>query len=447
MTVREYIGARYVPLFMGDWDDTQTYEPLSIVQYEGNSFTSRQYVPAGIEISNETYWAETGNFNAQVEQYREEVLTFDGRISAIEPEEINGNTATGSQKTYEITDDDDKPNIIYDAKFGYGAALNYNTNILPIMHVATTYLNQSSLVYGNNYTATNVNAQNTDFESPMLHRNQDDTMNIDCATFCLLVAMYTVYGNSGYNRQGGQIQALPNYKFNETSLAYRKWNRTSFTQATNRLLTGNWAKMLYDMGELIPITHISQIQPGMVLFVESSPYDDSEYHWNGISHCEICLFNMSNEIIIIDSNSTYGGNSVGFRKLSADNVELPRIKWGWMIPDCNIFEGSISGYQANLSLTDNRTWERDMSREGTVVLYNPAASSKTFDVEITFHNDVPNRDDVVITKSVTLSTKRSIPFVLPYKSSISITADDTTDQFTVKVDESWYSCNYDPYIP
>ena len=84
MTVREYIGARYVPLMMGDWDDTATYEPLSIVLYQGNSYTSRQYVPAGIEITNETYWACSGNYNAQVEAYREEVQTFDDRIETLE---------------------------------------------------------------------------------------------------------------------------------------------------------------------------------------------------------------------------------------------------------------------------------------------------------------------------------------------------------------------------
>lgn len=86
MTVREYIGARYVPLFMGDWDNTKTYEPLSIVLDSGNSYTSRQYVPTGVDITNETYWAETGNFNAQVEAYRNEVLAIldyfdDGKIT------------------------------------------------------------------------------------------------------------------------------------------------------------------------------------------------------------------------------------------------------------------------------------------------------------------------------------------------------------------------------
>lgn len=76
MSVREYIGARYVPLFMGEWDNSNTYEPLSIVMHEGNSYTSRQAVPAGIAITNEVYWAETGNYNAQVETYRQEVLAY-----------------------------------------------------------------------------------------------------------------------------------------------------------------------------------------------------------------------------------------------------------------------------------------------------------------------------------------------------------------------------------
>lgn len=68
----KYVGARYVPLFADpiQWDETKqtTYEPLTIVLYQGNSYTSKQYVPTGIDITNEDYWAETGNFNAQLEQ-------------------------------------------------------------------------------------------------------------------------------------------------------------------------------------------------------------------------------------------------------------------------------------------------------------------------------------------------------------------------------------------
>lgn len=82
--VRQYVGARYVPVFADplEWSDTIGYEPLTVVLHEGNSYTSRQSVPVGIDIGNATYWAETGNYNAQIEAYRQEVLACDGRITA-----------------------------------------------------------------------------------------------------------------------------------------------------------------------------------------------------------------------------------------------------------------------------------------------------------------------------------------------------------------------------
>lgn len=84
MSVREYIGARYVPLFMGEWDALVDYEPLCVVTHLGDSYTSRRDVPAGTSLTDETYWAVSGQYNAQVEAYRNEVRTFDGRITQCE---------------------------------------------------------------------------------------------------------------------------------------------------------------------------------------------------------------------------------------------------------------------------------------------------------------------------------------------------------------------------
>lgn len=77
-----------MPLFADpiDWDRTKTYEPLTIVYHQGNSYTSRQSVPAGVDITDTTYWALTGNYNAQIEQYRKETasklstVTTDGTL-------------------------------------------------------------------------------------------------------------------------------------------------------------------------------------------------------------------------------------------------------------------------------------------------------------------------------------------------------------------------------
>ena len=61
-----YIGARYVPIMAGDWDSTREYEALSVVQYQGDSYTSKMYVPVGVDIANTQYWVKTGTFNQQV---------------------------------------------------------------------------------------------------------------------------------------------------------------------------------------------------------------------------------------------------------------------------------------------------------------------------------------------------------------------------------------------
>lgn len=68
-----YVGHRYVPKIFGEWSKENTYEGLSIVTFEGASYTSKKHVPVGVDIKNEEYWVCTGNYNAQIEYYRKEV--------------------------------------------------------------------------------------------------------------------------------------------------------------------------------------------------------------------------------------------------------------------------------------------------------------------------------------------------------------------------------------
>lgn len=85
MAVRQYVGARYVPKFYqnsqnplsSEWEGNKAYEALTIVTYNNSSYTSKIPVPAGIgnPAQNPTYWVVTGNYNAQVEQYRQETET------------------------------------------------------------------------------------------------------------------------------------------------------------------------------------------------------------------------------------------------------------------------------------------------------------------------------------------------------------------------------------
>lgn len=104
---RQYVGARYVPKLMGEWNKALQYEPLSIVTHLGNSFTSKVPVPVNIDITNTDYWVNTGNYNAQVEAYRTETAQLKTAL----------NNETANRKNA------DKDNILW---IGDSYSENYN---------------------------------------------------------------------------------------------------------------------------------------------------------------------------------------------------------------------------------------------------------------------------------------------------------------------------------
>lgn len=89
---RQYIGARYVPKFFQgvngstEWAAGLQYEPLTIVTYLGNSFTSKVPVPAGVgnPADNPVYWANTGNFNPQLDRINQELNGVKQNIADIQ---------------------------------------------------------------------------------------------------------------------------------------------------------------------------------------------------------------------------------------------------------------------------------------------------------------------------------------------------------------------------
>lgn len=90
MSLNQYKGMRYTPLIWADesgsheWTqsiaNSTEFEHLTVVTYQGSSYTSRKIVPPGIGITNNAYWVRTGDYNAQVAIYREEVSNFSGNI-------------------------------------------------------------------------------------------------------------------------------------------------------------------------------------------------------------------------------------------------------------------------------------------------------------------------------------------------------------------------------
>lgn len=163
--VRQYIGARYVPLFAdpAEWDDKRTYEPLTIVIHQGNSYTSRQYVPAGIDITNNEYWALTGNYNAQIEQYHQEVQNL-------------ANTANSSKEILDSinwTNPENAAEWINNAEHSE-TQTTANTNALTALNSETT--EKATKVYNiiqtNNYKRYTINIKKNNIDDTNLINNE-----------------------------------------------------------------------------------------------------------------------------------------------------------------------------------------------------------------------------------------------------------------------------------
>ncbi len=59
----KYVGMRYVPKFAEpmEWDSGRMYEPLTIVGHDGDTYVSKRYIAAGVDIGDEGCWARTSN--------------------------------------------------------------------------------------------------------------------------------------------------------------------------------------------------------------------------------------------------------------------------------------------------------------------------------------------------------------------------------------------------
>lgn len=94
MAVRQYIGARYVPLYAGDWDATRNYEPLTIVtDANGNSFTSLKDVPAGTALTDRNYWIQTSSFSGAVDSLQRRVNSVESDVSTLQSDVSGAQTS------------------------------------------------------------------------------------------------------------------------------------------------------------------------------------------------------------------------------------------------------------------------------------------------------------------------------------------------------------------
>lgn len=213
-----YMGPRFILKFADpiEWDANTQYEPMIAVMYQGNSYISRTYVPAGIVPTNEEYWAPSGMYNAQIEQYRREVQEFDGRIREVENSysqmrlELDGLEKYIRNKRILILGDSiADPNIQWSTTVNYTWPLEFEKLVAPY---GATIVNLSLSSRGYVYKAGNPSLNNADVI------RATDLADIDTIILCggindFLQNIKTGdYGNIIYNADlWSNLNAISNY--------------------------------------------------------------------------------------------------------------------------------------------------------------------------------------------------------------------------------------------
>lgn len=96
MSVRQYIGARYVTKIYentldpssAEWQAGVSYEPLILVTYLNGSYLSKKAVPGAIgdPAANPTYWAQTGFYNGQIAGLQAQIDEINNTLYIVGPD-------------------------------------------------------------------------------------------------------------------------------------------------------------------------------------------------------------------------------------------------------------------------------------------------------------------------------------------------------------------------
>lgn len=85
MAIRQYIGARYVPRFVGVYDPTQIYEALDVVDNgSGTSYIARKNVPANTPLTNTDYWFVYGASSGAIIQLQNDMIQAQNDITGLD---------------------------------------------------------------------------------------------------------------------------------------------------------------------------------------------------------------------------------------------------------------------------------------------------------------------------------------------------------------------------
>ena len=295
-------------------------------------------------------------------------------------------------------------------------------NPLPLFYIASTYRTATNLVYGNEYTATNVNENYDGWEPAFNHPASGGNFNIDCTTFVLLAISRIIYNGSTYKSTSGNIfrsdyvidffdQVTREYMNYE----YRLVGEDPASQPEHRrLLASEFALMLDDMGMLVKFPTLSaaalssKVNPGDVIFYSNA---SDESHYMGIGHCSIVVYSNLNtgDVVVIEASTPRTGtynNAVVYHKLT--ETEISQIKYKMTPPEINInggfdnlltFMGPISSTDLTASTSQSKS---TATYPGTLILKAGSAST-VFNLTFDFKDDNATDIDASMTLAANMA--------------------------------------------
>lgn len=311
----KYVGARYVPVFTGEWNSENKYEPLSVVLHNGNSYISKTFVPVGVNIDNNTYWVLFSNYNAQLAEILENIENIEDSINEINDilaslsDEITKTMFTPLQKRYEQYKNNIRRIIVnYMARNNFSTCVNGDIisdgDIKPLWQ----YNNQAKGLYGNL-----INPQYTFNKASLLKQYKMETgtttqisdvdytnMYCDCVTLTYMLCSGIDYLNSPYyygnNVEEPDIETLIKLSQGNQDLNYFyaldfKGQILTDHMALNLEGSGNTLQYVGEQSFGSDVVYydniIDKMQTGDIVFLGSQNRENDAFY--GIHHCGVFI--------------------------------------------------------------------------------------------------------------------------------------------------------------
>lgn len=159
MSVRQYIGARYVTKIYSnsqdpsstEWESNVNYEPLTMVTYNYGSYLSKKDVPANVgnPAANPAYWAQTGFYNGQIAQINNEIAEINANDIIFIGDSYGVDTAVGGSAWASLLSSEySDSTFLVQGGTGFASDLYISSNWLSMLtaHVATLTTAQKNSV-------------------------------------------------------------------------------------------------------------------------------------------------------------------------------------------------------------------------------------------------------------------------------------------------------------